>query len=172
MDIKITLLLLLILLFTSGCYATLKGKVIDGETGEPIEGAVAMAEWTKTKGIGNTYTVSARVVETMSDKEGTIEISGCWCPFTDKPDLTIYKKGYVAWNSRIIFPHRKKREGFEWRDDQVFSLEKFGEGYLYNEHLSFIRSSINSTIGYEKKKIIIKAFEWETDMKLKERRRK
>lgn len=169
MNIKNIFLLIVVLLFTTGCYGTLKGKVIDAETGKPIEGAVAMAEWTKTKGLGNTYTVSAKVVEAVSDKEGNVVLEGCWCPLANKPDLTIYKKGYVAWNNVLIFPDLKLREGFEWKSGQVFRLEMFKEGYSHDKHIDFIGRAINSSLNLEAKKNIYKAFSWEVEPARKER---
>ncbi len=165
MKIKSILLLLASLLISTGCYGygTLKGKVVDAETGEPIEGAVAMAEWTKTKGFGNTYTVSAKVSEAVSDKEGNFELDGCFNPFVDKPDLTIYRKGYVAWNNKYVFPDWAKREGFEWKSGVVFKLERFRENYSYNNHRRFISSAINSTIGIKYKKLINDAYSWELE---------
>ncbi len=163
MKIKSILLLLASLLISTGCYGygTLKGKVVDAETGEPIEGAVAMAEWTKTKGFGNTYTVSAKVSEAVSDKEGNFELAGCYSPFVNKPDLTIYKKGYVAWNNRYIFPDWKKRDGFEWKSGQVFRMDKFKKEYSYEKHTSFIYDSINYGLPGTKKIIIEEAIRWE-----------
>lgn len=164
MNIKNSIFLIGVLLFSSGCYGTLKGKVIDAETGEPIEGAVAIAEWTKTKGLGLTYTKSMKVVEAVSDKEGNIELEGCYSPFVNPPHLTIYKKDYVAWNNEYIFPDYKKRAGFEWKSGQEFRLDKFREGYLHSKHVSFIRSSIRSTLAYEKKKNIRNVMDWEVDL--------
>ncbi len=170
MKIKSILLLLASLLISTGCYGygTLKGKVVDAETGEPIEGAVAMAEWTKTKGLGNTYTVSAKVSEAVSDKEGNFELDGCFNPFVDKPDLTIYKKGYIAWNNGYIFPDWKKREGFEWKSGLIIKLDKFIKIYKHSEHVRFIRSSINSSLPNKNKKNIENAFDWETMIAIKE----
>jgi hypothetical protein len=76
--------------------------IVDDETGEPIEGAIALAQWIKTKFNfegGFTYVSKAR--ETVSDKEGKIHITGywMWIPFTGKPTLTVYKPGYALWNS-------------------------------------------------------------------------
>lgn len=169
MKINNAFLLLTVLLINTGCYGPLKGRVVDAETGEPIEGAVAMAEWTRTKGLGNTYTVSVKVVEAVSDKDGNIELDGCFSPFVNEPTLTIYKKGYVAWNNGLIFPDLNVRDGFEWKIGQVFQLEKFRSTYSHDAHVSFISSSINSTIGNKNR--FISLFEWEEGMAYKERRR-
>lgn len=160
MTFKNLFLLLAVLFVTTGCYGTLRGKIVDAETGAPIEGAVAMAEWTKTKGLGNTYTVSAKVSEAVSDKDGNFELDGCYSPFVDKPSLTIYKKGYVTWNNQYIFPDWNKREGFEWKSGGVFVLERFKEGYSFDRHVSFIRRSINFSLHHEET-FIEKAMNWE-----------
>ncbi len=171
MKIKSILLLLASLLISTGCYGygTLKGKVVDAETGEPIEGAVAMAEWTKTKGFGNTYTVSAKVSEAISDKEGNFELGGCYSPFVNEPSLTIYKKGYVAWNNEYIFPNWQKREGFKWISGQVIALEKFKSIYTHTEHTRFLRSSTNSGFFNDKKNNIENSYYWEDLLSLEEK---
>lgn len=45
------------------------------------------------------------------------------------PSLTVYRKGYVAWNNQYIFPDRKRRLDFKWSNDYVFRLEKFRPEY-------------------------------------------
>lgn len=159
MKIKNILELLTVLIITTGCYGPIKGKVVDAETGAPIEGAVAMAEWTRTKGLGNTYTVSAKVVEAVTDKDGNFELGGCYSPFVNEPLLTIYKNGYVAWSSELIFPALESREGFEWKNGQVFGMEKFKNSYSYVGHKSFIRRAIRSSLGSGKKELLIREYE-------------
>jgi len=171
MKILNILLLLSVLFSTTGCYGTLRGKVVDAETGAPIEGAVAMAEWTKTKGLGNTYTVSAKVVEAVSDKDGNIELDGYYSPFVDKPDLTIYRKGYVAWNNQLIFPSYSVREGFDWKSGQVFRMEKFKEGYSFFKHLEFVNSRAHLYEATNKKQLFNREFEFENDQAMKEMRK-
>lgn len=163
MNIKSIFLLMAVMIIATGCYGALQGKIVDAETGEPIEGAVAMAEWTRTKGFGNTYTVSVKVSEAVSDKEGNFELDSCYSPFVNKPSLTIYKKGYAAWNNEYIFPDWQKRVGFEWKSGQVFRMERFREDYSYNSHRRFITAAINSTIGKDDKKLIKNAYSWELE---------
>ncbi len=174
MKIKSILLLLASLLISTGCYGygTLKGKVVDAETGEPIEGAVAMAEWTKTKGFGNTYTVSAKVVEAISDKEGNFELGGCLSPFVNEPSLTIYKKGYVAWNNKYLFPDWIKREGFQWNSGNVFRMERFKKNHSYIQHESFIYNVAISGLLEHKKKFVKSYMDSEGEEVLAERQRK
>ncbi|HEY5648458.1 MAG TPA: carboxypeptidase-like regulatory domain-containing protein, partial [Nitrospiria bacterium] len=85
-----------------------KAKVVDSETGEPIEGAVVVGQW---------YTVRPReylkITEAVTDKNGEFVIPG-WgpfkkprkgCLFADDPLLKIFKSGYFAWveNNQIQF---------------------------------------------------------------------
>jgi hypothetical protein len=56
MKIKPSILLIALLLLTTGCYLPISGKVIDAETYQPIEGAVVEVEWKNTIGFGLTHT--------------------------------------------------------------------------------------------------------------------
>jgi len=77
--------------------------IVDDETGEPIEGAIALAQWVKYKATlfegGIPYAAKAK--ETVSDKEGKVYIKGYWTmnPFACDRHLTVYKPGYALWNS-------------------------------------------------------------------------
>jgi hypothetical protein len=147
---------ILIILF--GCYSPITGTVVDAETGKPIEGAVVMAEWTKRHGIGDYHTESVKVVEVLSDKDGKVRISGILVPFVDPPDVTVYKKGYVAWSNRSIFMDGGRKD-FVWNNGAVFKLEKFKPEYSYVEHDSFVSRSINASLGLEKKQIFMRVYD-------------
>lgn len=156
-------------LLMSGCYATLTGTVVDAETGEPIEGAVVMAEWTELKGLpGLTYTESYKVIEVLSDRDGKVTVEGVFKPGLEPPHLVVYKKGYVAWSNEYVFPEWKKRTDFEWKDGYVFRLERFREGYSYDEHVSFIY--IVSRDVLSDKPHLEKAYSWEKDKAFEERK--
>lgn len=168
MRLKLSGTILCAILLLSGCYLPMSGRVIDAETKQPIEGAVVLVEWTKTKGFGFTYTESYKVAETLSDKEGKFELPGCYSAFVNEPDLTIYKKGYVAWNNKIIFPLYDKRTDYIWRSGYVFRLERFLQGYSRDQHTSFIHRAIN--LGFGEKKLIVNAYDWEETEAFKERK--
>jgi hypothetical protein len=161
MNKRLAITLMLVLL--TGCYKPISGTVVDADTNAPIEGAVVMVEWTKTHGIGDHWTESYKVAETVTDKEGKFTLPGCYRAFVNEPDVTIYKKGYVAWSSRWIFPDRRKRTDFMW-GDSVLKLEVFKKEYSYLDHTDFIRASINASINIEAKKSIYIAFRWETQL--------
>lgn len=150
--------LISILIILVGCYTTITGTVVDAETGKPIEGAVVLAEWTKRHGIGDYHTESVKVVEVLSDKDGKVKISGIFDPFVDPPDVTVYKKGYVAWSNRSIFMDGG-RDDFAWKNGYVFKLERFKPEYSYIKHDSFVRGSIHDNLGLDNKQLFMKLYD-------------
>ena len=140
MKIKLMFLSMTLLFITTGCYAEITGTVVDAETGEPIEGAVVLVEWTVTKGIGLTYHESYKVIEAVTDKEGKVTISGVLNPFVNYPHVTVYKKGYVAWNNEFIFPNYKHREDFKYKNGITIRLELFKNEYSISDHVFFLHS--------------------------------
>ena len=169
MRIGNALVIAICLLAVTGCYATITGTVVDAETGQPIEGAVVLAEWSITKGLGLTYSKSYEVVEAVTDKEGKVTVSGLFNPLVNYPSLTVYRKGYVAWNNQYIFPDRKRRLDFKWSNGYVFRLEKFRPEYSYDKHTYFIHNIILSGMADDKKQLMIKAYEWEEKKAYEER---
>jgi len=157
---------LFIMLIVSGCYLPMTGTIIDAETKAPIEGAVVLVEWTKVKGIGFTYTESYKVAETTSDKDGKFHLPGCICVGTDEPDVTIYKKGYVAWNNKYIFPNYAKRAHFAW-GSEYYEINSFPPAYSHDKHVTFVNSMIH--LGLGQKKIISESLGWEESEAFKER---
>ena len=163
MNIRDLTVVAVIYISISGCYSPITGRVVDAETGVPIEEAIVLVEWTKKHGFGDSVTESFKVVEALSDKYGNVSIEGCNSPFVEPPDVTVYKKGYVAWSNRWIFPTNEKRQNFQWTKT-TFRLELFKPEYSYIDHTSFIRSSINSSLNLESKKLIYRAFDWEDQL--------
>jgi len=133
MNARILAVCVLVVLLSSGCYLPINGRVVDAETQLPIEGAIVLVEWTKKHGFGDAWTESYKVVEVVSDKDGKLKIEGCYSPFVQPPDVTVYKKGYVAWNDENIFPSYKKRTDFRW-GNYVFKLQRFKEEYTFVKH--------------------------------------
>jgi len=165
MRIKILILVLIISLslMVTGCSADMSGIVIDAETGKPIEGAVVLVEWTIEKGLpGLGHTESYKVVEVITDKEGKFKVSGVFNPLVDPPDVTVYKKGYIAWNNKYIFPDYRKREDFIWRNNILIKIGYFNESkYSYSDHIMFIHGSINYGLPGSEKKLMEEAIRWE-----------
>ena len=107
------------------------GTVIDAKTGQAIEGAVVLVEWFKTEGVpGLTSTKVYKAVEAVTDNHGKFTIENVKKLLIDPPDVTVYKKGYVAWNDKYIFPDYKHRVDFKWGKTSVISLDRFEPDYL------------------------------------------
>ncbi len=169
MRIRLMVFIAFMVLLETGCYRPINGQVVDAETNQPIEGAVVLVEWTKTKGYGFTYTESYKVAETLTDKDGKFNLPGCYSPFVNEPDVTVYKKGYVAWNSKLIFPGYVKRENYRWQNSFVYKMKKFKPDYFFDDHMSFIRGIVLSGT-LNKKKQIMESLKWEEEKAFEERR--
>lgn len=164
MWIKHVIFVIAIIFLTTGCYATITGTVVDAETGQPIEGAVVLVQWTVTKGLGLTYHERYKVIEVITDKEGKFTVSGVYNPLVDLPEVVIYKKGYVAWRNDFIFPNYEKRKDFKWRNNYVFKLEQFKKGYSHSKHIDFI----NTALSLNSSSKLVQAYSWEGQFASKE----
>lgn len=118
--------------------------VVDAETGEPIEGAVAIAIWRKHSikerawWEGGTMVV-VKIEEAVSDKDGNIYIDGFWGWYIAKnryPRLTIYKPGYVCWDQINLY-EGGLRTDFD-QDHRIARMEKWPEGFSFVQHESFV----------------------------------
>lgn len=126
--VQISIVALMFLL--TGCYPGIRGKVVDAVTGNPLEGAVVLAQWTTTWGFGLTYHKLYKIVETETDKEGSFSLSGVYNPFVDQPSMVIYKKGYVPFrNDMISFENRRRKSKVIWEDNGVYSLSNWENKY-------------------------------------------
>jgi len=114
---RILLLLVLIVwgsIWSSAYAATFKGKVIDADTREPIEGAVVVAVWHEaTATISGESTRLKNVEECLTDKNGEWSIegpTGKWggsiaaiytfitgSYYTRPPQFIVFKPGYCSW---------------------------------------------------------------------------
>ena len=152
-------IIIVMLVCLTGCYPAITGRIIDAETERPIEGAVVLVEWTKTVGLpGLTHAETYKVVEVVTDNNGIATIDGCSSYSVNPPDVTIYKKNYVAWNNKYIFPGLIKRTDFTW-GDSTFKIERFKNTYSYVDHQSFIDGVASLSSEAAKKKMFIKAYE-------------
>ena len=109
------MVVLLFLSITQNAWAaTFRGKVIDADTKQPIEGAAVVASWNEERATPAGPTIRLKdVKETLTDKNGmwTIEgpkggefgdiksifsfITGTY--FTNPPTFIIFKPGYCSW---------------------------------------------------------------------------
>lgn len=157
----------LIVFYITRIYFPIEGTVIDAETDKPVEEAHVFAWWTISKILSTT---TYKAVETVTDKNGKFRISGFVLnPFVNKPDLTIYKAGYVCWNNNFIFPGFKPRENFKWESNRKYVLDKFRNEYSHTDHVTFIEHFLP---GLDMRDPISKAYRWEELLSLKELQQK
>jgi len=129
----IGLILLLLLVSQSACAAdrTFQGKVIDADTLKPIEGAVVVAIWRKTRaGIAGSDTRFKDAKETLTDKNGEWSITGpegyedkiipglihlVGVFVTESPEIIYYKPGYrrSIRGGFVARPYINKRHNLE-----------------------------------------------------------
>ena len=145
--------LLLAVPFAAACSsAPYTAKVVDAETGEPVEGAVYLAVWWKTVSGKKAWFEGASVemakfVEGHTDEKGWIQVPRFWFryPFARERTLTAYKPGYVMWNQEYVFPTREKRSGFGTSNREV-RLERWKSEYSFGDHkLLLIAATRNQT---------------------------
>jgi len=153
--------------------------VIDDKTGQPIEGAVAIAIWRKhsfTKRAwweGGTMVV-VRIEEAISDRKGNIYIDDFWDwhLFDDRyPHLTIYKPGYVCWDQRNIYINEfssPERTDFD-KEHRIARLKKWPEGFSFNAHSSFVNSCTYGDFTQASQHLFSRAFDFETPLRVNER---
>ncbi len=168
---NIIYILLILLGLVSGCATPTTFRVLDAQTKKPIEGAVALAEWSTVRGFALTYTDTVKIVEVVSDEHGFLTLPTMTGRVAlRKPHLKIYKAGYVGWDSNWIYlgcyvRDRKvsreiRREGFSMRDQDIY-LEPWKDKYSFISHGSFIVTDADfGSVGMKESKYE-KAIEYE-----------
>lgn len=127
---------LLLALALTGCATTLRGQVLDAQTGQPIPGAVVLGVWTKGGGLpGLPHTDLVGVREAETDTEGRFELERLVGLFLEE-SITVYKFGYVGWNNGAIFPSWKLRE--KAQIPERIPLETFPPEGNHREHMRFV----------------------------------
>lgn len=123
----------------------IKGRVVDAQTGEPIEKAAVYIYWSKMgKGPpGLAGYVDVEKAEDLTDSEGFFKVPKYSTWFKDY-SMAVYKKGYVCWSSEKVFPTWKERKDFRLKNGMVIKLERFKEEYSKEDHARFtVFMSIN-----------------------------
>lgn len=122
----------LCLFICSGCVSMLrydgpyKGRVIDAQTGQPVEGAVAHGTWSRIHfvptGSSSEYYDS---YEMLTDKNGEFKIPGqglLVLSNIDDMSLTIFKAGYKQWRPNNWSGLR------DWKSDDSLTWDESGVG--------------------------------------------
>jgi len=172
---RIVLIFCFLSFIISGCAAS-TFRVLDAETKKPIEGAVALAMWTKSRGLpGLSYRYTSKAVEAVSDAQGLLTFK--WSQYT--PHIKIYKPGYVGWDSTLIYlgPHKKNktlpiyksREGFTMRDQDIY-LEAWKDEYTFISHYFHIVTHPDIYEAGLKRSKYEKSIEYEDPLRSQERR--
>jgi hypothetical protein len=161
--IKRAITIIIIMVFLSSCgYRGITGVVVESKTGKPVEGAVVLVEWTKTKGLpGLTYGETHKTVEAITGNDGAFRIPGVIDPFVNPPIVVVYKNGYVAWSSGYIFPSWEKRSKFEYKNGLMIELDHFKKEYSHADHVLFLSSAAISGSGG---RILDAAYLWEREL--------
>ncbi len=159
--VSIVLISLLLLVSQSACAVdrAFQGKVIDADTLKPIEGAVVVAIWRKSRGsIAGTDTRFKDAKETLTDKNGEWSITGpegdtdkligilqvISVFVTREPEFVIYKPGYGKyWTAGcfVAYPYVDKEhdlKGIVLRRPGVTREERKKFYEKYKEFLPFI----------------------------------
>lgn len=123
---------MIFLLICSGCVSMLridgpyKGRVIDAQTGQPIEGAVAHGYWSRIHfvptGSSSEYYDS---YEVLTDRNGEFRIPGKGLlVFSNIDDmrLSIFKAGYKQWSPNSWSGLR------DWKSNDSLTWDEFGVG--------------------------------------------
>ncbi len=130
-----------VLLVSGGCTRTIRGQVVDAQTGKPIAGAVVLGVWTKIAGLpGLNYHKLVGVREVETDAEGRFVLEAAMrFPGEDDEGVTVYKFGYVAWNNLFVFPTSARRK--DTSVPAMIGLEPFPPGQSHQRHMFFINSA-------------------------------
>ncbi len=146
-----------IILSAAGCTTTIRGRVVDAETGEPVEGAVYAINWFRLHGCCMGIKVGdgsgkevLEVADGFTDADGYFEIPKYPFALIMPPifRLGVYKKGYAVWNDEknvrwdkigrykageryeeIVFPRR-----WELKDGMVIRLNPWKDSYSRYAH--------------------------------------
>ena len=145
--------LLMLFFLLSGCATPITLRVLDTETKQPIEGAIALAEWVGTEStMGYYHTYTKKVAEDVSDSEGKLTIPDAGGFLRENsPHIKVYKPGYVGWDSRLVYlgyyenniraARLETGKDFFMKDQDIFLEPWNDEKHSYISHGKFIRTT-------------------------------
>ena len=140
----LTSFVLILALITCSPKCVVRGRVVDGETRQPIKGAAVAIKWypdTSAKRSGESETVDA--VQALSDEKGLFQIP-------EYPDrkyiLGVYKNGYICWSSRDDFLNQpavevqkryRPKQSLQMNEEMVIELLPLKEEHSRDLHAGF-----------------------------------
>jgi hypothetical protein len=143
----ILMLVMAPLLSACGMHYNIKGKVINGQTGQPVEGAVVDINWIRYKlgppGLPLDMAFYG-TTERLTDAEGGFTIP----KYTFGTHfMGVYKKGFVCWSSDTKFNPQGKTEDemfvhryVKVKNGMVIKLEPKDGNFPAVKHASFVQS--------------------------------
>ena len=120
-----------------------EGRVVDADSGRPIEGALVVCSWGFDRGVGNTAPEAERTRETRTDPDGHYRIArlrdlpGGLSTRLARFSLIVYQRGYVAYRNDRIFQPRWRRRDFAQRNNLV-KLARWSPELSHARHLLFV----------------------------------
>jgi uncharacterized GH25 family protein len=143
--VKRALLLISIALFffLAACApkSIINGRVIDAETGRPIQDAAVAIRWFESQSEDNSKTAHTfDAAQDLSDKDGNFSIPEYQ---NRKYAMGVYKEGYICWSNRSDFSSGT-REKTSLRfppnveNGMEIRLAPLKEGHSRNKHAGFV----------------------------------
>ncbi len=140
----ITGLALVISLFSCSPKYVVRGRVVDAETQQPIQGAAVAIRWyTNDAEKQSAKSGTIETVQSVSDDRGVFKIP----EYPDKQYvLGVYKNGYICWSSQDIFTidpgisrtdKYRKRKNHRIKEGMEIELEPLQKSHPRDLHAGF-----------------------------------
>ena len=139
-----TCLLLVISLISCSPKYVVKGRVIDAETQQPIQGAAVAIRW--FAGVAenpSSKTGTIKAVQSLTDDRGVFKVP----KYPETPHiLGVYKNGYICWSSQDIFTvdpgmsrrdKYRKRKNHHIKEGMEIELEQLQKRHPRDMHAGF-----------------------------------
>lgn len=140
--------------FFSGIPGPYSGRVVDEQTGEPIDGASVMIYWMKRV---PSFEMSSEFVDcrlVYTDVQGRYEIPRTYLFLNivtplDSTRVVIYQPGYQAYIKRILHDSPYAREDPDFREqDNFVKLARIPQSFKFREHASAIEFALGNMSFY------------------------
>jgi hypothetical protein len=140
----LTCLILVISLNSCGPKYVVRGRVVDSETQQPIQGAAVAVRW--YSGVAENQsakTGTVKAAQSVTDDQGFFKIP----KYLETPHiLGVYKNGYICWSSQDIFTvdpgmsgmeKHRKRKNHRINEGMEIELEQLQKRHPRDLHAGF-----------------------------------